>query len=77
MAVTAPESTRVERLMKREGISEDYAQKRIRAQKSQESFIESCQYTLVNDGTKEEFRDKCLAFFRQLIIIKENPEKEN
>lgn len=69
VAVTAPESTRVERLMKREGISEDYAQKRIRAQKSQESFIESCQYTLVNDGTKEEFRDKCLAFFRGLGII--------
>lgn len=69
VAVTAPESTRVERLMKREGISEDYAQKRIGAQKSQESFIESCRYTLVNDGTKEEFRDKCLAFFRGLGII--------
>ena len=69
VAVTAPESTRVERLMKREGISEDYAQKRIGAQKSQESFMESCRYTLVNDGTKEEFRDKCLAFFRGLGII--------
>lgn len=69
VAVTAPENTRVERLMKREGISEDYAKKRIRAQKSQESFIESCQYTLVNDGTEAEFRDKCLAFFRGLGII--------
>lgn len=69
VAVTAPESTRVERLMKREGISEDYAQKRIRAQKSQESFMESCQYILVNDGTEAEFRDKCLAFFRGLGII--------
>ena len=69
VAVTAPENTRVARLMKREGISEEYAQKRIRAQKSQESFIESCQYTLVNDGTEAEFRDKCLAFFRGLGII--------
>ena len=69
VAVTAPESTRVERLMKREGISKDYAQKRIRAQKSQESFMKSCQYTLVNDGTEAEFRDKCLAFFRGLGII--------
>ncbi len=70
VAVIAPESSRVARLMARDGISREYAQMRIRAQKPQEAFSEMCGYTLCNDGTQEEFYGKCLAFFRNLGIMK-------
>jgi len=70
VAVTAPEESRLQRLMAREGISEEYALSRIRAQKSNEQFAALCDHTLVNDGSKEQFREKCLAFLRQRGIMK-------
>ena len=70
VAVTAPEELRTQRLMAREGISEEYARSRIRAQRSAAYFTELCDYTLENSGTQAEFRDKCLAFFTALDIMK-------
>lgn len=70
VAVTAPEETRIARLMARDGISEEYAKKRITAQRSQEEFSALCDHTLCNDGTKEQFHKKCLAFFQELGIMK-------
>ena len=69
VAVTAPEECRVQRLMLREQISRDYALSRIRAQKSNEEFASLCDRTLCNDGTKGQFREKCLAFLRELGIM--------
>ncbi len=69
LAVTAPEESRVARLMAREGVDRDYALKRIRAQRPQEEFSALCDYTLVNDSTQAAFYSKCLAFFRELAII--------
>ena len=71
IAVTAPEALRVERLMRRDGISRDYAAARIAAQPSQEEFSRLCDHTLINDSSPEAFREKCLAFFAQMGIIKE------
>jgi len=73
VAVTAPEEARIQRLVARDQISEEYARMRISAQRSQNEFSELCDYTLVNDGTSQEFHNKCLAFFRGLGIMKENP----
>ena len=70
VAVTAPEDARIARLMARDGISESYAALRIRAQRSQEEFSSLCDHTLCNDGTEEDFRRKCLAFFAGLGIMK-------
>jgi len=61
LAVTAPRERRVERLMRREGISRDYAEKRIDAQKSDTYFAERCDKILINDGTLESLREKCRA----------------
>ena len=69
VAVTAPEAVRAQRLMAREGISEEYARARIAAQRPQEEFSRLCDHTLANDGTAEEFREKCLAFFKHLGIL--------
>lgn len=70
VAVSAPEELRVQRLMKRDGISESYARARIAAQRSQGEFEKLCDVTLVNDGTEEAFQEKCLAFLRQQGIMK-------
>jgi len=72
IAITAPNEVRVSRLMARDGIPEEYAKARIAAQRPQEEFSQLCDYTLVNDTTREAFQEECLAFFRQLGIIKEN-----
>ena len=69
LAITAPEECRVERLMLREGISAEYARSRIGAQRPQAEFAALCDHTLHNDGTPEQFRQKCLAFFNGLGII--------
>ena len=69
VAVTAPEEDRVRRLMARDAISEDYARSRIAAQHPESWFRERCTHTLENSGTEAQFREKCLAFLRNLCII--------
>ena len=67
VAVTAPRADRVERLMKRDSISREYAEKRIDAQKSESWFRQMCEHTLHNDGTPEEFREKCSEFLDHIL----------
>ena len=67
VAITAPVEQRVERLMVRDGITEDYARARIAAQKPNKYFEENCNYTLCNDGTKAEFERKCTEFFTEVL----------
>ena len=69
VAVTAPEEVRIQRLMARDGISEEYAKKRINAQHDDSWFREKCDHTLHNDGKLDAFATKCLAFLRQLAIM--------
>ncbi len=72
VAVTAPEEARVRRLMQRDGISEEYARSRIKAQHDECWFREKCGHILVNDGEIDAFATKCLAFLESLGIMKEN-----
>ena len=69
VAITAPDEARVQRLMAREGISEEYARQRISAQRSDPEFEALCQYTLSNDGDVCAFRAKCLAFLENFGIM--------
>ena len=69
VAVTAPAEVRVQRLMKRDGISEDYARSRIAAQHEESWFRERCGYVLENNGTEIQFYGKCLAFLSEAGII--------
>lgn len=70
VAITAPEESRISRLMQRDNISEEYARARIAAQRPQAEFQAMCTYTLHNDSTPEAFREKCLAFLGDLGIMK-------
>ena len=73
VAVTAPEAVRVNRLVKRDGITPQQAALRIKGQQKQAYFAEHCDYILENNGAQEDFQKKCLAFFQNLLIIKEKP----
>lgn len=67
VGVTAPEAVRVARLVAREGISEEYALARIRAQHPAAWFEENCDHTIRNDGTIEEFRRRCEKLFHTIL----------
>ncbi len=67
VAITAPEDVRVMRLMAREGISEEYARSRIRAQKSDDWFRQNCTLTLCNDGERAAFEEKCRQQFAAMM----------
>ena len=69
VSITAPEADRVQRLMARDGISREYAQKRIDAQRSNEEFSALCQFALENNGDIGAFHTKCLAFLSRFDII--------
>ena len=70
VAVTAPVEVRVQRLMKRDNISEDYARHRIGAQHEESWFRERCDWILENNGTEVQFQEKCLAFLENSDIMK-------
>lgn len=70
VAVTASEELRIARLMARDGVSQEYARLRICAQKDPSEFAKLCDHVLENNGTEDQFREKCLAFFQDLGIMK-------
>jgi tRNA threonylcarbamoyl adenosine modification protein (Sua5/YciO/YrdC/YwlC family)/dephospho-CoA kinase len=67
VGITAPREVRIERLMAREGISREYAEKRIDAQQRDDFFRKNCDYVLVNDKSPDEFRKKCEELFRRIL----------
>ena len=68
VAVLAPPEVRVRRIMAREGISQDYAWARVRAQRPDEYFSQNCDYTLVNDcPSAEEFSRKVEEFLKEIL----------
>jgi len=50
IGLIAPTNTCIERIMNRDGITKEAAQKRISRQKGEEFLRKHCQYILVNDG---------------------------
>ena len=71
ICVTAPEETRIRRIMDREDLSEDYARARIRAQKPDSYYIKHCTHHIENDyPALQDFAAAAGALLDQ--IIKEN-----
>ena len=67
IAVTAAEEVRVGRIMAREGIGEDYARARVRAQKPSAWFEERCAHTLRNDGEKASLEEQARELFKSIL----------
>ena len=68
VVITAPPEIRVRRIMEREGISEEYARSRVRAQKPDEFFTSRCGYNLVSDcANPEDFAARAKALFEVIL----------
>ena len=68
LAVTAPAAVRVKRIMTREGISEDYAWARVKAQPEDGFYARHCTVLLVNDcASPEEFQLRVEQALDQLM----------
>ena len=73
VAVSAPEEMRVKRIMARDGISEDYARARVRAQKEDAFFRMYCNWIFENDyPTREAAEDAARDFVN--ILLQESKE---
>lgn len=59
VGVTAPREARIERLLKREGVTRAYAESRIDAQKPNEWFEAHCDRILENNHTLQAFEQQC------------------
>ena len=69
VAVTAPKEARIHRLIVRDGITGEYARKRIAAQHDDDWFRKRCDHILVNDGKIDAFATKCLDFLHRIGIM--------
>lgn len=65
--MTAPREVRIERLIAREGVTRDYAEARIDAQKPNEWFVQNCSYVLDNGGTLAEFQRRCHQLIQEVL----------
>ena len=69
VGILAPRELRIRRIMAREGISEDYARKRVEAQQGDGFFRTHCDYLLENraDDTPEAFQARAKQLFEQIL----------
>lgn len=67
IGVVAETETRVRRIMLRDGISREYALKRVAAQKSNEFFEKNCDYVLHNDKTERDFAAECKNLYKEVL----------
>ena len=68
IAVTAPPEVRIQRIMERDGICEDYARNRVAAQKSDSFYRKRCTLVLENRaGSREEFERLIQEFFGDFL----------
>ncbi len=58
---------RIERIVKRDNISEKYAASRIDAQHPNEYFKEKCTYVLTNNGDRSSFESNCNKLFKEIL----------
>ncbi len=67
VGVVAEKERRIERIMKRDGISYEYALMRVNAQYPNEYFEKNCDYVLHNDGSENKFRKECKILFKEVL----------
>ena len=68
VGIVAPVETRIKRIMKRDNITREQAERRINAQKSDSFYIDNCDKVLENNyNTTEEFREKCVKMAEKAL----------
>lgn len=69
VALLADYDIRFSRITRRDGISGDYARKRMASQLDEEFFIAKCDHIIRNNGTEEELREKTVEFLKKENLI--------
>ena len=67
VGVIASRDVRISRIMRRDGISREYAMMRVNAQRPNEYFIQKCSRVLENNGSQEEFIERCRKTFEEVL----------
>ena len=67
VGVIAGMDVRISRIMRRDGISREYAMMRVNAQRPNEYFIQNCSRVLENNGSQEEFIERCRKTFEEVL----------
>lgn len=67
IGVIAGRDVRISRIMRRDGISREYAMMRVNAQRPNEYFIQKCSRVLENNGSQEEFIERCRKTFEEVL----------
>ena len=67
VGVIAGRDVRISRIMRRDGISREYAMMRVNAQRPNEYFIQKCSRVLDNNGSQEEFIERCRKTFEEVL----------
>ena len=65
--VLSSRENRLNRIMKRDNISQQAAEDRLNAQQSDEFFINNCDKVIYNDSTEQQFSAACLAYFSEVL----------
>ncbi len=69
VAVIAPAEQRIQRLMVRDNISEEYARSRIASQHEDSWFLQRCDYAICNHRDLSAFYAECLDFLEEIGIM--------
>ena len=67
LGVLSSRENRLNRIMKRDNISQQAAEDRLNAQQSDEFFINNCDKVIYNDSTEQQFSAACLAYFSEVF----------
>lgn len=69
VGILAPPEVRVRRIMARDGISEDYARMRVKAQQSDAFFQQNCTAILQNTGEEAGLTRQAKALFEKILNL--------
>ena len=72
LGIIADEAIRKERIMERDGLSEERAEERLRNAKSADYFRERCDHVIENNADLAAFEEKSRRFLKRLTDDKEN-----
>lgn len=67
VGVLSEREKRIERIMRRDGISREAAEKRVDAQKPDEYYKENCTHILLNNADAARFSADCRALFKEIL----------
>ena len=69
IAVISPRKTRIERIIRRDGISRERAEARIDAQPCDQFYTSRADYSVLNDGTADELAGKARTILQELSLL--------